>query len=165
MALRDRLRSSPETLQDFEIAANEKYWEAMELMLAGQKAAGIYLMGYVAEMRLKLAYFRIIGERLTTEVRPLLGPVRTEAGQLGLDPENYHSLRLWSELLIKRRTALGKTSASGELEKTLRGVANTLYDLWWVEMRYRPDSATEDEMNLVFDGVSWLDRNYMSLWR
>jgi len=165
MALRSRLRSSPETLQDFEIAADERYWEAMELMLAGRKAMGIYLMGYVAEMRLKLAYFRVIGQKSTAEVKPLLGPVRLEAAQLRLETENYHSLRCWSELLIDKRTALGLASPSGQLETTLRRVANTLYDIWWVEMRYRPDSATEDEMNSIFDGVSWLDRNYMSLWR
>lgn len=165
MLLRDRLKASPETLQDFETAAAERYWEALDLMVAGRRATGIYLMGYVAEMRLKLAYFRVIGERSTAMVKPLLGPVKQEATSLKLDTENYHSLRLWSELIIMKRAALGKVSPAGQLEKTLREVANTLYDIWWVEMRYRPDCATEDEMNRVFHGVSWLDRNYISLWR
>ena len=49
------------TLEDFENSAFSKYEAALELITqpAGtHQGAGVYLMGYVAEMLLKSAYFR-----------------------------------------------------------------------------------------------------------
>ena len=55
MSLRIRLEAAPETVQDFELASEQKYWEGIELMTAGHRAAGIYLAGYAVEMWLKAA--------------------------------------------------------------------------------------------------------------
>ena len=57
MAMRLRLQPLPETVQEFELAAEDRYWAGMELMTRGDGATGIYLMGYVAEMLLKNSYF------------------------------------------------------------------------------------------------------------
>lgn len=57
MSLRSRLESQPETIQEFELAAEERYYEGLELMVSGRSGGGVYLMGYVGEMILKVAYF------------------------------------------------------------------------------------------------------------
>src|SRR5438477_187038 len=63
MALRFRLVASPESIQDFELSARQKYWAGIELALTGHEASAVYLLGYVAEMLLKNACFRVDGAR------------------------------------------------------------------------------------------------------
>ncbi|HWL94516.1 MAG TPA: hypothetical protein VNT79_13405 [Phycisphaerae bacterium] len=63
MPLRYRILSTPETVQDLVLASDQKYWEGIELLLAGRRGAGIYLLGFAAEMILKAAVFRIDGAR------------------------------------------------------------------------------------------------------
>ena len=55
MLLRRRIQSTPETVQDFELAAEQRFWDGMQLLVSGHLFAGIYLLGYTAEILLKLA--------------------------------------------------------------------------------------------------------------
>ena len=48
MALRPRLQPILETVQEFELAAEEKYWAGLELMTRGDALTGIYILGYVS---------------------------------------------------------------------------------------------------------------------
>ena len=57
MALRPRLQPTLETIQEFELAAEERYWAGLELMTRGDALTDIYILGYVAEMLLKNSYF------------------------------------------------------------------------------------------------------------
>ena len=50
MTLRLRLQPLPETIQEFDLAAEERYWTGLDLMTRGESTAGIYFMGYAAEM-------------------------------------------------------------------------------------------------------------------
>lgn len=53
----------PETIGGFETAAEERYWDGIEMLTSPgpHRAAGIYLIGYAAEMLLKTASFRFNG--------------------------------------------------------------------------------------------------------
>ena len=103
MTLRLRLQPLLETIQEFDLAAEERYWTGLELMTRGEGAAGIYFMGYTAEMLLKNSYFLL--DRLT----PPTFPVGTQLGQAKLASSiflphykfrNYHDLIFWADLLI-----------------------------------------------------------------
>ncbi len=167
MSLRRRLESSPETVQEFELAAEQKYFEALELMASGYRGAGIYLMGYVAEMLLKVAFFRYDGARPADLVGPRLGPARRRGrARIPRDVpwENYHSLNFWSLLLICERR-WRNDPLPARIEARLRQRTRRLYQHWWVEMRYRRDSSRSLEVQTVYDDATWVRDNRVALWR
>jgi hypothetical protein len=164
--LRDRLQSQPETLQEFELAAEQKYGEAIELMTAGYSGAGIYLMGYVSEMLLKVGYFRYIGNTPTDLIEPGLG-VAYKRGQLlipHVHHESYHSLRFWALLLVEERQHRNNP-LNPPLEGDFLACSQRLYQYWWVEMRYRRDLAVPDDVETVYSDTTWLRDNHAMLWR
>ena len=164
MSLRSRLSATAETVQEFEIALREKYQEGQGLIAGGNNGAGIYLLGYSAEMLLKNAYFRLTGAIITDEVEARLSPTR-KAGKValeGISDESYHSLRFWAMLLQHERTFQGLLPLPFEQEFELR--TERLYSNWWVEMRYRHDLSFIADAIDVVDDVGWLLNNYVALW-
>ena len=176
MSLRNRLSTIPETVQGFDLAASEKYLEGQQLIVAENAGAGIYLLGYAAEMTLKNAYFRFTGAGLVDEVEPRLAPARS-AGRgsnsnnlfiPGLIPairdESYHSLRFWAMLLQETRVAQNQAWADSEFTLEFERCTERLYHYWWVEMRYRRDLATLNEALQVLSDVGWLRTHFVDLW-
>lgn len=165
--LRSRLATRPETISDFTLAAQQKYWEGMELALAGRRGAAIYLMGYAAEMFLKIAAFRFDGATLADEIGPRLAPAATwMRNQFPgiVPPESYHSLLFWMEYLRAKRNN-GGHPLNGDLEEELVRRVRRLYQIWWCEMRYRPDQASESEIEHVYRDMTWLLDHFTLLWR
>ena len=104
MTLRLRLQPLPETIQEFDLAAEERYWTGLDLMTRGESTAGIYFMGYAAEMLLKNSYFLL--DKSTTPAFPVgtqLGLAKLAAATFlpGRPFKNYHDLLFWSELLLE----------------------------------------------------------------
>jgi hypothetical protein len=165
MPIRNRLRDG-ETIQDYTLAVPQRYLEGLQLMVEGYPGAGIYLMGYAAEMLLKLAYFLYTGAGPADAVGPRLGPARHQARALGIQvlDEGYHSPRFWARLLLEQRRNDG-LPLNNELEARLLNCADSLYSNWWVQMRYQPDVAREDEVAVFHQEVDWLQGNLESLWR
>ncbi len=157
MYLRQRLEAVAETLRDFSLAAEERYQEGVELATAGHAAAGIYLLGYAAEMWLKVASFRFDGAVGNDLISPRLAPAKNwlKIRAPHMKPENFHSLAFWVSYLFTRRAAAAHrlpTTLSGELLHRVRRI----YLIWWIEMRYRPDQALSDEVTRVYRDVTWL---------
>jgi hypothetical protein len=163
--LRQRLELQPETISDFVLAAEQRYWEGIELAAAGRSGAGIYLLGYCAEIYLKVASFRFDGARSVDLIAPRLIPARTWMnGQPARTPhEGYHSLLFWLNYLRARRASAGR-SLEGNLNGRLIHHVNRLYLSWWVEMRYRPDSAKCEDVQRVLNDVTWLKDHQNALW-
>jgi len=85
-----------ETLQDFELARQERLRDGTVLRRDSRNQGTIYMFGYHAEMSLKLTYFRFRREPLTTEIiSPLLRACLARATVLGVTTkhEAFHSLR------------------------------------------------------------------------
>ncbi len=165
MPLRYRNESELETLQEMEFAAEDKYWEGIELLSSGRGGGGVYLLGYVAEMLLKIAYFRFIGARPADRVGAYLGPARN-AGRLlipGIDREQYHSLRFWASLLFQRRRQEHRPLPD-DVAAPFRQRTRRLYQAWWVEMRYRRDRCEAWDSHNVYEDVTWLRNHYAALW-
>lgn len=157
MPLRYRISVQPETVQDFILAADEKYWEGVELLSAGRRGAGIYLLGYTVEMLLKNACFRTDGAALGDRTQGRLVPIKKWAERQlpGLAPESYHSLWFWIHALRRKRSLTGREFPAlfdSQLVQRVRRV----YGIWWVEMRYRPDQSLDREANVVFEDVTWI---------
>ncbi len=160
MPLRSRLESSPETLGDFELAAEERYWEGMELLLVPRNAMGIYLLGYSAEMLLKSAFFRLDGATPRDVVKPRLKSAKTN--QL-IPAESYHSLLFWLAVIRESRIRQSKPLDAAFDRLAGRRISG-IYDEWWIEMRYRPDSAQLNEAGMILEDVTWLRDNYLIFW-
>lgn len=157
MPLRYRLQAEPETVQDLEIACEQRYWEGLELLVAGYRGAGIYLLGYAAEMILKQACFLVDGARPFDHVASRLAPVASWARHHlpGLQHEHYHSLRFWAAVLQVKRQ-LGGQPLEAPLRDRLRQRTNRIFGIWTVAMRYRPDRSLPREARAVYDDVTWL---------
>jgi hypothetical protein len=165
MSLRGRLQAQTETVHDFEVAAEQRYWDAMELLVAGRGTAGIYLIGYVGDMLLKSAYFRFEGAGPATQVGQHLGPAKMLGKGLGgPDPESYHSLRFWAFLLRERRR-FRNVPLPAALDAPLIQRVRRLYQNWWVDMRYRADQPHPREIRSAYDDVTWVRQHYVQLWR
>jgi hypothetical protein len=170
LPLRKTLKGIPETVGVLVTAAEEKYWEGRELMLAGKLGACIYLMGYAAEIYLKTACFRVGGIQLADVVGPK-SPAFKSALRIGhgvfpaiLD-ESCHSLLFWANLLRHGRRRGGLIPWSPRFRSEFTSCTRRLYSTWWVEMRYRPDRARPADARNVLDWAGWLRMNYPALWR
>ena len=163
--LRRLLQSRPETVQDFDLAADERYWEGLELMVAGRTGAGICLMGYAAEMKLKVAYSRLKGASPGANAWSYFAPARRHATRLipGIRDEAFHSVRFWGLLVRAERVSQGR-QLDPATDRALRGAVNRAYLTWWVMMRYRPDLSGPGDAEQLFADVSWIVGNYTDLW-
>ena len=171
MALRSRLSVLPETVQEFDLAIAERYSEGQRLIIAGSASGGVYLLGYVAEMLLKNAYFRFTGARLSDEVGPRLGPAKAAGRDRygnglipNIDHEAYHSLRFWAMLLQAKRTEQEQSWANIDFTLEFERCTERLYNNWWVEMRYRRSLAKPEEALQALNDVGWLRTNQRTLW-
>ena len=164
--LRRLLESRVETVQDMDLAADEKYWDGLELLTAGRRGAGIYLMGYAAEMKLKVAYLRLQGATPAAAAHPYLGPARRRAMTLipRVRDETYHSVRFWGLLVRADRVRKGRP-LDPATDRALRWAVNRAYLNWWVPMRYLPDQSTSKHAEQLLANVSWIMANYTKLWR
>ncbi len=162
MTLRLRLQPMPETIQEFELAAEERYWTGLELMTRGDGADGIYLLGYTAEMLLKNSYFLL--DKSTTPTFPVgtqLGQAKLAASIFlpGRPFKNYHDLAFWAELLSEKRRQEARPLPPN-VEIALAQHTQCLADNWFVELRYRAAQATAQEANAVYEDVTWIRSHY-----
>ena len=157
LPLRHRILSAPETIQDLALASNEKYWEGIDLLAGGRRGAGIYLLGYAGEMILKIACFLTDGAQPHELVGPRLGPIRTWAkSQIPDTPhESYHSLRFWLRVLRRKRELLGRQFAR-QFGVRINQRVYRIHGIWVVGMRYKPDQALHQEVQSVYNDVTWI---------
>jgi hypothetical protein len=149
-----------------ELAAEDRYWEGVELLIAGRSGGGVYVLGYAAEIFLKIACFRLEPVRPTDLAGPFFGPARKwmEIHSPTVDREKYHSLLFWSTYLRDKRRWQGRPLPM-PVDWQLVRRARRLYRTWWVEMRYRQDRAQAIDARIVYDDVTWLRDHYHDLWR
>ena len=129
MSFRTRLEDMQETVQELEDASEVRYRESILLLDSEEtRTAGVYLLGYAAEMLLKTAYFRFVGAASSDAVADLLGAAKAAARvlQRGVDSENYHSAIFWAQLLVLSRHQ-EKRKLTQQMEKELLTRTETLY--------------------------------------
>jgi len=172
VALRTLLQSTTETVQDLILAAEERYWEALELMVQGHPFVGIYLAGYTAEMLLKTAAFRFDGARPGDFVAPRLAPAKHYGNSFfpHVAFESAHSLRFWAAFLEQKRAAAGNPLPNS-LAIELNQRVDRMHTTWWVSMRYRSaavastvSTAIQAETIDLLDDVDWLRKHNTDLW-
>ena len=166
MTLRRRLEKVPETVQEFDLAAAQKYREGTALIAAGYPGAGIYLLSYSAEMLLKNAYFRYTGASAVDRIQPRLA-LALVAGRVynpAIPHEGYHSLQFWALLLreVRRRQ---RRPLPPLVDASFTARTRRLHQTAWIGMRYRHDQATLREAQSAQSDAAWLQSHYTTLWR
>jgi hypothetical protein len=158
MSLRQYIEMHPETVQDLELASDDRLWEGIELLAAGRTAGGVYLLGYVAEMVLKNACFLFDGACPADPVSARLGPMR----RFGIDHfpmidrENYHSLIFWYHALLHKRRLAGRPLPPVLARQLGRRIAG-IHRMWTVTMRYYPDGRFQPgDSAAIYDDVTWI---------
>ena len=77
MSLRLEWVGETETPQLLELAMEDRYVTASALLARGEWDGAIYLLGYVGEIVLKTAYFRLRGESLASPISAMLFAARS----------------------------------------------------------------------------------------
>ena len=160
----------PETVEEMQKAVRPRLVEGEALVALGHWDGGIYLLGYVAEMVLKVAYCRLDPTlSSTTVVKDVFG---VAAGQWrGLFrtnlPRNYaHDVLFWEVVLGEQRKKhkLLLASSSPRAALILSRCVQIIGQHWEVEMRYQPPKASEQNALAVRVAVRWIYANQDSLW-
>jgi len=157
-----------DSIQEFEGARHDRLWDGMTLWGYRDGAAGAaYMLGYSVEMALKCAYFRLAGLRVFDPIaRPELRSAEARARVLGLatQTESFHSVQFWCDLLCKHRHDL-LSPLDPTLEQRLVTETGIVYDRWWVDMRYKAEKLSRNELEHLAAAADWFDRNYPDLYR
>ena len=163
MALRQRLLPVLETIQEFELASEERYWSGLDLMTRGDALTGIYILGYVAEMLLKNSYFL-----LSAATRPTF-PVGSQLAQAKLAMSilapaykftSNHDLTYWAIVLTEKRRTESRPLPL-DVETALMKHVQCLSENWFVELRYRAGQALPLEIAEVYESVTWIRTHYL----
>jgi hypothetical protein len=165
-------QGQPETVGDMEFAADQRYLEGLELMIQGRLWAGVYLMGYSAEISLKTAcFFHLPQVTAASSVAALRWQCKNqfESAYPTINYNSGHGVNWWSRVLCDLRYAESQKLQSARLDfgslfkQEIQFRSDRLYNNWWVEMRYRNSAVSNSDLYDVFDDVSWLRTNYLLL--
>jgi len=160
-------RIGEDTIGKMEAAARRRYAEASRLV-ANEPLGAIYLFGYTVEIRLKTAYYRIIGirpdvpldkERAAAERQIRAFPVRATSRPAG------HDTRGWARLVEHARaTTTGAKPLAPSFLATMNGHADDVADCWTEILRYRANKPYNKELAAVLKAARWFKRNHSRLW-
>lgn len=166
MRLHDRIKNGHELLQDFELAAIERYQDAQKLLVAGNATGAAYLAGYVAEMLLKNAVFAFDGARPGDRVFPRLAPAKKWAQRElpRVKFTTYHNVLFWAHVLRQKRMVKGRPLAEPIAQNLLR-IAWRIEHAWDVQLRYFGGEVTVQHAARLVDDVKWIKKNHFHLSR
>lgn len=153
-------------IQEYEQAMSDRLWDGMSLWATSRDPGAVYMLGYVAEIAIKCAYFRVSGFTIVQPIgHPELRTAQARAQVLGVTAprEGYHSIRFWRDLLIEHRHAAGRPLAAAT-ERELIVAVNAVYDHWWIEMRYKRAYSSRTDLEQLAAAVDWIDKNYVALY-
>jgi hypothetical protein len=154
----------PDTLQSFERARRERFWDGGALWVAQRLHGSVYMLGYHAEMTLKCAYFRLLGVALTSQLDIRTGALHAKKA-LGVKTpdENFHSVRFWRHAILALRNDKN-SPLNAALEADLIAYVDAVYGRWRVEMRYQVAQTAAPDVEAVAGAVDWLDLHYRDLY-
>ena len=163
-------RAGTDCLSKLEAAAKQRYAEARQFQ-ENRPLIAVYLFGYSIEMRLKAAYYHLIG--LASD-SPLDKPRRLaeatikqhiESGSINTPNVPIgHNIMGWAYLLEEKRRDLGRDLPS-DFCRQMHRHARITAENWSIILRYRANKPTAKELNCVSGAARWFSKNAGTLWR
>jgi hypothetical protein len=147
------------------LAAEDRYREAEEMLIAHEFDGAVYLLGYAVEMWLKASCLRLRGHGPMAPVKAALTPLRkwmaTVAPSVAFT--DYHDLFFFAECVTQLRL-LHARPLTGTLAAELRSeISNGLHNEWTVEMRYRHCGLGAADAWAALLQAWWLKTNWAKL--
>ena len=154
-----------ETVSDVLLAADDRYAEAEDLIVAGRFDGAIYLLGYSAEMWMKAACLALQGLPPSAPVKSSLAPLKTwmQARAPSIAFTNYRSVVFLVEFAVAKRRDANRPLAASLLGELRQRVVDGVYEDWTVIMRYRRSNVTAAQAWVMLANVWWLRTNWTSL--
>ncbi len=158
-------RIGPDTLGKLERAARRRFAEARRLV-ADEPLGAIYLFGYTIEMRLKAAYFRMVGLVSASILASSRGLAEARIRTLlGVKGAVGHNLYGWAKLLEDARaTTPGASALPSGLASEMYAHVQNIEACWTEVLRYRANRPYTEEMKAVYAGANWFKINSRRLW-
>ena len=168
-------RSGCDSLGKLEASVLLRMREAEALYLGGQRLGAVYLYGYVIEISLKTAYYRVIGLVSATVIHKQLHRLPAEnaiKALIGLPshPQGAaspgHNVIGWARLLEQERAtpAPGRVPLDANLATELHNRMQDVFNCWAEFLRYRANLPYNEEVQTMRDSARWIRRHYANLW-
>ncbi len=140
----------PECIWAFEKALEARYLEGAELIERGSACGGFYLQGYVAELALKGAVFRILGKGETDEITRRERENQIRRGR-------QHDPSEWMEYLFSVRGEANPLDQA--VKENLRDAVHAINSNWSINLRYRDIEPDPREIQEFTNAVDWIIMN------
>jgi len=165
MPLRDLIKASPESASDMLLAADDRYLEAEELLVQQQFDGCVYLLGYAAEMWLKVACLRLRSIGVNVPVKAALGPLKSWMRQVAphVAFTDFHDLAYLVTIVEQLRKDQGRPLPLRAIAELQSHIINGLYQEWIVDMRYRRSALTAADAWTALFNTWWLKQNWPTL--
>ncbi|HEY8751239.1 MAG TPA: hypothetical protein VIM11_24860 [Tepidisphaeraceae bacterium] len=165
MPLRNFIKAYPESISDMLVAADDRYQEAEELLLQHKFDGCVYLLGYSAEMWLKVACLRLRSLGPNVQVKAALGPLKSWMRQTApqVPQADFHDLAFLAAAVAQLRIHQGRPLPLPVATELQSRVVNGLYPEWLVDMRYRRSGLAAVDAWAALVNTWWLKQNWMSL--
>lgn len=168
-------RSGRDSLGKLESAAVFRMREAEALYADGQRLGAVYLYGYVIEISLKAAYYRVIGLVPSTLIDKHLHRLPAEnaiKAMTGLPSHLQgpasagHNVVGWARLLDQQRAApgVGGVPLDPSLAAKLHNRMQDVFHCWAEFLRYRANRPYHQEVETIRESARWIRRRYRELW-
>lgn len=134
-----------DTIAEFERAARQRFDEGVSLASAGFYGGAIYLHGYVVEMLLKAAGYKLFGLGATDPVedqRPIVEEWIAEYILGSKKKPRPHDLDAWARWLIFFRTSILGRPYPPAFSLDLGSNKDVIEQLWVPSMRYHRLSSS-----------------------
>ena len=152
-----------DTIAGFERSAPKRLEEG-DFLAERYRLTAIYLYGYAAEMILKAAYFKNLRLSPVAEIdRDTRNRAMAVARLLKLTSGDPHDIPGWARLLVRYKEDLGRVAYEPKFSRKIVANAQTIYENWRPEMRYRSMSPTANNVFEVRTAAEWLIKSYPKL--
>lgn len=156
-------RIGPDTIDELERAAPRRFAEADALRRGKRWIGAIYLYGYVAEMVLGAAHFKLLGYSPAQEIefdrrRQLVQAAKKLSGMtIEAKPHPVDGL---AQLLVVEKKRLAPPGHEPELENMIRLQSSLIRDYWSIKLRYRDMIASADDARVMRSAAKWFLVHY-----
>ncbi len=153
-----------DSISRLERAAERRCAEADCLAEGTHHLAALYFYGYVTEIVLGTAYFRMLGYHAKDPISPKdLKRALLLAASRSYMSDKSHPVDGWASLLIEERARLYPPPYEKKLERRLKDCSLLIRDNWSPKLRYRAIDIGADQVMPVRESARWLLENSRKL--
>lgn len=149
-----------DTIGQFELAAASRLQDALALRARHRNHWALYTLGYVVEMHLKIAYFRLYGLKEGEGAEIALRMARAWARQLGIPgaTRSLHDLDFWLRLIVAERE-FARRPLQPAWVHIMAAHVQQVATCWLPEMRYRSGAIEMEQFQRFAGSVAWIVQN------